>query len=681
MKKHGILVCIVLIFALVLQTSCSGAPAGDGSASSAESASAPETGNESSESAASEEELPAVTLTADEIKDRIAGSWAAQMIGVAWGAPTEFQYQGIVIPEDKVPEWSPQMINGAFGQDDLYVEIPFLDVMSKNGPDCAIPALADAFRDTAFPLDHANAQARANLRAGIPAPQSGSYLYNYHCDDIDWQIEADFLGNLYPGLVDKAAERAFDIGHIINYGDGVYGGVYVAAMHAAAFTAGSVYEIAEAGRCAIPVGSSFRAVIDEVDECRKSGMTWQECWQKIQDDWAHTARCLRYAGTSANIDAKLNAAYIHIGLLWGEGDLAETVKISMRCGQDSDCNPSSAAGVLGAFYGLSGLPEEYVSALDRKGIKFSNTDYSFDKCVETSYALAVRSLESGSADGTVYRLPVYVPDPEKAPVPLEQWPSDIPCAYLTVTALENGRVRIETAFMLPEGYNGDAVHILDMGDGCVLPFSAGAYEYTEDGEYTVRYTVKTEQAEASAVARVTVSGAEKRPEGRTLEQDSVLIISVTEPRGTGCKDTEVIRDGYVPRVGDNYISVSYDTFAYSAIDHEEFVGYVFRSEKTVAAVTFTEGANFSDGGFFKDGGIRLEILKDGVWHIASAALDRPYPVGNSCNAFGPDYESYRFELDAPAACSGVRVIGPAGGTMHFISVSELSVETVGATGD
>ncbi len=846
MKKLKLFVCVLIMISLVLQISCAGAN-GDVSSSEISAAASADERSETvpgvSEQSEESEEVPApaVALTDEAIEDKIKGSWAAQMIGVAWGASTEFQYQGVIIPEDKVPAWNARMINDAFGQDDLYVEIPYLDAMYKNGPDCELSLLAEALRTSAFPLDHANKQGRANLRAGIPAPQSGSYLYNYHCDDIDWQIEADFLGNLFPGLVDKAAERAFEIGHITNYGDGVYGGVYVAVMHAAAFTAESVYEIAEAGRLAIPEGTKFRAVIDEVDECRKNGLTWQECWQKIQDDWAHTARCVSWLGMAANIDAKLNAAYIHIGLLWGGGDFAETVKISMRCGQDSDCNPSSAAGVLGTFYGFSGLPEEYTSALDNNAV-FTATDYSFGSCVGVSCELAEKALEENGVgyDGAAWLVPVKETEAyaENGLVPYEQWPSDAVCAYLYVSEGVHGKVSLGTAFSLPEGYDGEVTQTLDMGDGTVVGAVLGAYQYSEDGEYDISYTVKAGDVESTAVVSVSVNGADpngrgfivtpscsaKSPTGGgnknirvitdgtvpdpysgtaaeqydtftgaysdsewfalefdhsvlvtavvfadgkhfsnggwfdaapqvqiykdgawtgvetscdipygghesfaaftfTLDspewcegvrvtgkpggdatfvscaeldvlfdevkdptyeqpdpnsvQDAAIIISVTEPRGTGCKDIDIIRDGHIPANGENYVNVSYDTFAYNAEDHEEYVGYVFYRKKTVSAVTFTEGANFNDGGFFKDGNIRVEVLIDGEWRTADATPDKPYPVGNTQSAFGQNYDTYRFVLASPVECGGVRIIGAAGGSMHFISVSELSIETDG----
>ena len=44
------------------------------------------------------------------LRDKIAGGWAGQMIGVSFGHPTEFRYRESVIPENKPPEWNPDMV-------------------------------------------------------------------------------------------------------------------------------------------------------------------------------------------------------------------------------------------------------------------------------------------------------------------------------------------------------------------------------------------------------------------------------------------------------------------------------------------------------------------------------------------------------------------------------------------
>ena len=157
----------------------------------------------------------AVTMSRDEVYDKILGGWAGQMIGVGWSASTEFKAQGRMLEESEVPVWEGSMINGGFWQDDLYAEIPLMQALADHGVDCDVKTVGEYFRDTSFALFHANLAARINLRAGIDAPMSGHYLYNDHSDDIDWQIEADFVGQMLPGLVNAAIDKAWDLGHIM----------------------------------------------------------------------------------------------------------------------------------------------------------------------------------------------------------------------------------------------------------------------------------------------------------------------------------------------------------------------------------------------------------------------------------------------------------------------------------
>jgi len=116
-------------------------------------------------------------------------------------------------------------------------------------------------------------------------------------------------------------------------------------MHARAFTASSVDEIIEAGRQAAPEGSEYRQVIEDVLAWKEQGNTWEQTWRLLQDKWGEDDRCPDGISSPFNIDAKLNGAYILIGLLYGEGDFKQSMRIAMRAGQDSDCNPSSVGGI------------------------------------------------------------------------------------------------------------------------------------------------------------------------------------------------------------------------------------------------------------------------------------------------------------------------------------------------
>ena len=50
------------------------------------------------------------TISLEVLWDKVRGGWAGQMIGVSYGAPTEFAYLNRIIPEDELPEWRPEMI-------------------------------------------------------------------------------------------------------------------------------------------------------------------------------------------------------------------------------------------------------------------------------------------------------------------------------------------------------------------------------------------------------------------------------------------------------------------------------------------------------------------------------------------------------------------------------------------
>jgi hypothetical protein len=365
------------------------------------------------------------TIGINTLRDKISGGWVGHMAGVCWGAPTEFSHQGSIIPDGSVPAWTPDMINGGFGQDDLYVEMPFVNAMNNNGVNCDWTTFGDYFKIFTPQLWHANMMGRQNLQNGYPVPDSGHYGVNQHCDDIDWQIESNPCGIMAPGQPNAAAELAWRAGHTMNYGDGVYGGVFIAAMHAEAYFATNINQMIEAGRLAIPAGSKYRQVIEDVIAWKAQGNIWQQNWQLLQTKWGGTDRCPDGAGNNFNIDAKLNGAYVLMGLLYGNGDFETSVRIAMQCGQDSDCNPGSAAAVLGTYYGLSGIPGKFTSGLSQTGT-FSGTSYTVDqvRAISEGMARQILALTGGTTSGSGSNETWTIPWSAATPLILEQWPTN-----------------------------------------------------------------------------------------------------------------------------------------------------------------------------------------------------------------------------------------------------------------
>jgi len=310
------------------------------------------------------------------------------------------------------------------------VEMTFAEVMDTVGLEATTEQYGDMFRDSEYQLWHANAGARRNLNRGIKAPLSGHPKYNIHANDIDFQIEADFIGLMTPGLPQEANRYADRVGRVMNYGDGLYGGMFVSGMYAAAYFENDPRAIVEAGLKSIPAESGYAQVIADVLAWHTEHPTdWKTTWTLLQEKWDGDDMCPEGALKPFNIDARLNGAYIALGLLYGEADFAKTLDISTRAGQDSDCNPSSAAGVLGVMLGFEGIPEEFRSSIPPiEDEKFSFTRYSFNEIVDSTLKRAETIIEGvgGQVTDTEVVIPVQAP---VAP-PLEQWKADPPLGIL-----------------------------------------------------------------------------------------------------------------------------------------------------------------------------------------------------------------------------------------------------------
>ena len=341
-----------------------------------------------------------ITLSKPKLKDKIMGGWAGQTIGVTFGGPYEFRFQGTFIGDYQPLDWydgylKNTMLYNPGLYDDLYMDLTFVDVFEKYGLDAPVDSFANAFAHAGYMLWHANQAGRYNILHGIKAPLSGHWKNNPHADCIDYQIESDFAGLMSPGMPNTASAISDKIGHIMNYGDGWYGGIYVGAMYSLAFVSSDINYIVSEALKAVPAQSQFYKCITDVIRWSKSYPDdWKKTWFEVQKKWANDIGCPEGVFAPFNIDATVNAAYVVIGLLYGQKDFTKTLEITTRCGQDADCNPSTAGGVLGTVLGYDKIPAYWKLGLkEAEDIDFKYTTMSLNKVYETGLKHALENIK------------------------------------------------------------------------------------------------------------------------------------------------------------------------------------------------------------------------------------------------------------------------------------------------
>jgi hypothetical protein len=414
----------------------------------------------------------------DTYVDKVQGAWMGKMIGVTFGQPWEFNYLNTPIGFD-ITDWplSPTRMKdyrarvadqsddepvtseadnqrvrihkgfidtserehpsfGAPDNDDIYINLLFLYCLRRYGIEVTPVEVAREWDAKIRRVWHANEAGLANIRKGILPPMSGNPRYNLHADDIDFQIESDVFGMISPGLPQVSNQFGDRMGHIMNYGDGVYGGMFISAMYTQAFFAKNVREVIEKGLKAIPAQSEYAQLIRDVIHWHDENPgDWLKTWHLVQSKWGEVDHCPDGWKKPFNIDAKINGGYVVIGLLYGNGDYYKTMNLATRCGQDADCNPSNAAGILGALLGARGIPAEYRDPLHNtywnKTLGGLPDSYEIDALARDTALVGLNVIlaNGGAAVTRNGKLLLHIPVQEPvAPANLEQvqWKDDQP---------------------------------------------------------------------------------------------------------------------------------------------------------------------------------------------------------------------------------------------------------------
>ncbi|GAH16622.1 unnamed protein product, partial [marine sediment metagenome] len=111
-----------------------------------------------------------------------------------------------------------------------------------------------------------------------------------------------------------------------------------------------------------------------------------------------------------------------------EGDFGKTLEISTRCGQDSDCNPASAGGILGTVLGYDHIPEYWKAPVyPVEGMDFKYTTMSLNDVYSIGTKHAIETLKRNGAKitGDDIEIPFEKIEPVKLEIGFEgHFPKD-----------------------------------------------------------------------------------------------------------------------------------------------------------------------------------------------------------------------------------------------------------------
>ncbi|WVT77343.1 ADP-ribosylglycohydrolase family protein (plasmid) [Sinorhizobium chiapasense] len=296
-------------------------------------------------------------LSTTEIFERIYSGFIGKAIGVRLGAPVEptiWSYERIRDTYGEVTEYLRDFKNFA-ADDDTNGPVYFIRALRDYGLGATAEEVGKTWLNYAAEEhgmywwggfgNSTEHTAYQNLRAGIPAPQSGSIAQNGTtvAEQIGGQIFIDSWGWVHPADPKTAAEASARAASVAHDGEGLNGARFCAAAIAQAFVAKGIEEVIEAGLATIPADSLYakvsRAVLRFHDGNRND---WRACRDMLTAEWGYD----RYPGVCHIIP---NAGVLVMALIYGQGDLPRTVEIATMAGWDTDCNAGNAGAIVGTL--------------------------------------------------------------------------------------------------------------------------------------------------------------------------------------------------------------------------------------------------------------------------------------------------------------------------------------------
>lgn len=277
---------------------------------------------------------------------KVLGGWLGKNIGGTLGAPYEGQKKILKLSfYDPVPQ-------GGVPNDDLDLQLVWLDALQRHGPDLDANILAEKWlAHITYPFDEYGV-AIANLKMGLRPPISGLYNNPFH-DCMGAPIRSEIWAFISPGNPLRAIEYAYQDAVVDHAYEGVWGEVFLAVVESMAFVESEAEALIEYGLAAIPEYSRVAQAVKDTISWYQQGLPWQKTRERI----------LQYHGHHNFTDCPQNIAFIILGWLYGEGDFGKSITAAVNCGYDTDCTGASLGAILGVILGAEEIPAKWLEPI------------------------------------------------------------------------------------------------------------------------------------------------------------------------------------------------------------------------------------------------------------------------------------------------------------------------------
>jgi ADP-ribosylglycohydrolase len=283
----------------------------------------------------------------DRYFDMVLGGWIGKSLGGIVGAP--FEAHKILGDMNAENCWPTEIAPN----DDLDIQVVWLEMLEERGPNFTREDLADLWRDRCWYNFAEYGYFLYNEQRGIHAPLSGRFNNRFFRESMGCPIRAEIWGMTSPGNPSLAAEYAGMDGEQDHIDNSVWAEQFWAAAVSAAFFSDDMEDALDVGRSVIPIDAELYAISVLVPDLYQTIGDYKKIWKIL---------IRKYGNRDCSIGL-LNFAFTLLSLYVGQGDLKETIVTAINLGWYTDCTAATAAALVGVLKGGSAMPADWVSLM------------------------------------------------------------------------------------------------------------------------------------------------------------------------------------------------------------------------------------------------------------------------------------------------------------------------------
>ncbi len=278
-------------------------------------------------------------MNGERLLDKIHGGWYGKCLGGAAGAPVE-GIKKLIDVKDFTEIFNPDLPN-----DDLDIQLLWLEVLEQKGYDITSCDLADAWIEKCWYPFSEYGYFMKNYMRGVKPPYSGIINNAFFKEGMGCAIRSEIWGMVCAGNPQLAVRYAYMDGCLDHAENAVFAEQFLAAIESMAFEESDIQRLIEKGLEYIPADCKLTKCIDTILSLQNK--PWKEVREVV----------LRKYGHPDFTNIVQNMGFIVIALLYGKGDMRDTINVALQCGYDTDCTCASAASVVGIIKGYQALGE------------------------------------------------------------------------------------------------------------------------------------------------------------------------------------------------------------------------------------------------------------------------------------------------------------------------------------